>query len=180
MRLQKQIDKQSFDLRFILDDPVIARRRCPAELEPVEGALASKRRAILATRFELARQHRHCRIMAQLLMVDEILITNAMPNIRWPTRVANQLRRGCPKSSRQTDRSAESHNPWRPAAALLRDFPTVKSRNHCATFYPYKTEQIALHSVCIGLPSILRQTVAPTRFSQIQDPDALSRVRYPG
>jgi hypothetical protein len=51
-----------------------------AQLQPVERRLAGHRRAILAARTELAREHRQYRIMAQLVVVVEIAATTARPS----------------------------------------------------------------------------------------------------
>ncbi len=74
VRLQEQIDKEPPDRDRIVADLVIARRLQPAQLQPVQRRLAGYRRIVLATRFELARQHRHHRITAQLVVVVEIFI----------------------------------------------------------------------------------------------------------
>ena len=60
-------------------DLVIARRLRPAQLQPVERRLAGHRRAVLAPRLELARQHRHHRIVAQLVVVVEVLVAERDP-----------------------------------------------------------------------------------------------------
>jgi hypothetical protein len=75
MRLQEQLDQQIPDRHRIVADLVVARRFEPAQLQPVERRFAGDRRAILAPRLELARQNRHHRIVAQLVVVVEILIT---------------------------------------------------------------------------------------------------------
>ena len=67
------------DRHRIVADLVIARRLQPAQLQPVERRLAGHRRAILAPRRKLARQHRHHRIVAQLVVVVEILIAERDP-----------------------------------------------------------------------------------------------------
>ena len=70
VRFHEQIDKQSRDLGAVPGDPEIAGRLYAAPLEPVECALAGERRTILATGRELAGQHRHCRVVAQLVVID--------------------------------------------------------------------------------------------------------------
>jgi hypothetical protein len=52
---------------------LVAANRMTQVVEPVEPRLAGHRRAILAARSELAREHRQHRIMAQLVVVVEIL-----------------------------------------------------------------------------------------------------------
>ena len=79
MRLQEQVDQQILDRHRIVADLVVARRFKLAQLQPVERRFAGHRRAFLAPRLELARQHRHQRIVAQLVVVVEILIAERDP-----------------------------------------------------------------------------------------------------
>ena len=74
VRLQELVDKKPFDGYRIVTDLVIARRLKLAQLQPVQRRLARNRRAILASRRKLARQHRHHRIVAQVIVVVEILV----------------------------------------------------------------------------------------------------------
>ena len=79
VRLQEQVDEQLLDGRWIVTDLVIARRLQAAQLQPVERRLAGHRRAILPSRFELARQHRHQRIVTQFVVVVQILVAKRDP-----------------------------------------------------------------------------------------------------
>ena len=89
VRLNKQVDQQIPDRHRIVADLVIARRLQLAQLQPIERRLAGNRRAVVAPGFQLARQHRHHRIVAQLVVVVEILIAERdRENTRWPTNVA--------------------------------------------------------------------------------------------
>jgi hypothetical protein len=76
---------------------VIAGRLYAAPLEPVECALAGQRRTILAMGRELAGQHRHCRVVAQLVVIDQILVAQRQGNDPLPDqcsdRVLDQIRR---------------------------------------------------------------------------------------
>ena len=74
MRLQEQIDEQRLDRRRVVADLVIARRLRPAQLQPVQRALAGQRRAVRAPRRQLAGQHRHHRIVAQLVVIVQVLV----------------------------------------------------------------------------------------------------------
>jgi hypothetical protein len=79
VRLHELVDQQVLDRYRIVADLVIARRFKLAQLQPVERRLAGHRRAILAPRRELPRQNRHQRIMAQFVVVVEILVTQRDP-----------------------------------------------------------------------------------------------------
>ena len=58
-----------FDRRPVVADLVVARRLLTAQLQPVQRALARDRRAPFPARRQLARQHRHHRIVPQLVVV---------------------------------------------------------------------------------------------------------------
>ena len=79
VRLQEQVDQQPLDGHPIVADLVIARRRQLAQFHPIERRLAGHRRTILAPRLKLAGQHRHQRIMAQFVVVVQILIAQRDP-----------------------------------------------------------------------------------------------------
>jgi hypothetical protein len=79
MRFQEQIDHQPLEGDRVVTDLVIARRLQTAQLQPVQRRLGGDRRAVLAARFELAGQHRHYRIVAQLVVVVEVLIAERDP-----------------------------------------------------------------------------------------------------
>jgi hypothetical protein len=74
MSLQEQGDEQAFDCPRVMADPMVAvGHRGGGMLQSVQRALAGQRRAIPAPRLELADQGRQHRIMAQLVMVDQVL-----------------------------------------------------------------------------------------------------------
>ena len=86
VRLQEQVDHEILDRHRIVADLVIARRLELAQLQPVERRFAGDRRTILPPRLELARQHRHHRIVAQLVVVVEILVAERNADARKTTR----------------------------------------------------------------------------------------------
>jgi hypothetical protein len=79
VRLHEQIDKQRLDPGAVPGDPVIARQIRPAPLQPVERAFAGQRRTILAAGRQLAGQHRHGRVVAQLVVIDQIFVAQRYP-----------------------------------------------------------------------------------------------------
>ena len=87
MRVQEQVDHQPLDGNRIVADLVIARRLQPAQLQPVQRRLAGDRCAVVASCFQLARQHCHHGIVAQFVMVVEILVTERDPKHRCPSSV---------------------------------------------------------------------------------------------
>jgi hypothetical protein len=84
VRLQELVDEKPFDGDRIVTDLVIARRLKPAQLQSVQRRLARNRRTILASRRELASQHRHHRIVAQVIVVAKILVAQRDPEHPLP------------------------------------------------------------------------------------------------
>lgn len=77
--LQEQGDEQLLHPRRVVADPAIFGRLGPAQLKPVQCRLAGQRCTIAALSFELADQCRHHRIVAQLVVVVQILIAKRDP-----------------------------------------------------------------------------------------------------
>lgn len=74
VRFQEQRHRQRLDRRRVIGDLVVARWFLPAQLQPVQRRLAGHRRTVVAPDRKLARQHRHQRIVPQLVMVVEVFI----------------------------------------------------------------------------------------------------------
>ena len=137
MRLQEQVDEQPLDGHRIVTDLVIARRLQAAQLQPVQRRLAGHRRAILAPRFELARQHRHHRIVAQFVVVVEILVAKRDPEHPLPDQrhhlVLDQFRtphvvKARRKPIHQPDRAIRRAQKQR--TGIRRDRATIERRHH--------------------------------------------------
>jgi hypothetical protein len=187
MGLDKQVDEQPFDLRRVIADLVIARGLRLAQFQPVERRFAGQWRAIRALRFQPATQYRHHRVVAQCVVVDQILVTQRDPEnpLTHQTRhrVFNQfrcavIREALGKPRDQSDRpvaGAEQHRPGlRGHPAAVEPATTARPSTRATP------NRSALHSVSIGLPRHPRQTVLTTRFSQIQAPDAPTPLRNAG
>src|SRR5215469_2983332 len=81
MRLQEQIDEKPIDVLPVAVDLMVLRtvsfRRV---LKTIERALAGNRRTVLPQhRFELAGEHRKHRVLAQLVMIVEVLVAECQP-----------------------------------------------------------------------------------------------------
>ena len=155
MGIEKQIDKQPFDRRRVMADLVIARRLRPAQLQPVERRFAGQRRTIRAPRLKLAAQHRHDRVVPQLVVVDQVLI--AQRNPQYP--LAHQARHlvhhqlghtvigeAAGQALDQPDLpigGAEQHSP-----GIRGHRATVKRRHHLPSFNRCKAEQIRV-TLCL-------------------------------
>jgi len=110
-----------------------------AQLQPVQRRLTRNRRTVLASGFKLARQHRHHRIVAQLVVVVEILVAQRNPvhpltdQRRYlmldqfrTSRVVKTPRKPIDQSGRRSCR------PKQQRAGIRRDRPTVKCSHHLA------------------------------------------------
>ena len=97
VRLEKELDKQRFDPGAIPGDAVVAVQLRSTQLQPIERRFAGQRRTILAPRRELAGQYRQRRIVTQLVMINQILITQRNPedalSDQRPDLVLDQRRR---------------------------------------------------------------------------------------
>src|SRR5512144_1610393 len=77
MRLEEYLHEQALDRSPIVPDLVIARRRSVRSvLQPVQGRLAGERRAIRAFGLQLSGQRGQDRIVAQLIVIDEVFISH--------------------------------------------------------------------------------------------------------
>ncbi len=75
VRLEEKVDEQALDRRRVVADLVIAVIRAERGMfQPVERALAGERGAVLAPRLKLAGEGRQHRVVAQLVVVDQILV----------------------------------------------------------------------------------------------------------
>ncbi len=148
MRLQEQIDQQMLDRHRAVADLVITRRLQLAQLQPVERRLAGHRRTFLTPRLKLAGQHRHHRIVAQLVVVVEILVAERDPKHPLTDQgrdlVLNQISpplvvkaRG--KPSRHSDRAIRRSQKQR--SRIRRHQAGIKCRFHSAAFNGSKIKQ---------------------------------------
>jgi hypothetical protein len=149
VRLHEQIDKQRLDPGAVPSDPVIARQLRPAQLEPVEGALAGQRRTILAAGRQLAGQHRHGRVVTPLVVIDQIFIAQRQREDPLPDQrhhfVLDQLRRAAVRKTSgkpldQPDRPIR--RPQQQRTRIRGDLAAVKPGHHRAPLDACKTEQI--------------------------------------
>jgi hypothetical protein len=88
VRLEKEVDEQALDGSPVMADPVVARDPGWRVLEPVQRALAGKRGAALALSPEFVSERRQHRVVAQLIVVEEIFVAERVPNTLCATMVA--------------------------------------------------------------------------------------------
>ena len=149
VRLQEQVDQQPLDGHRIVADLVIARRLQLAQLQPVQRRLAGHRRAILAPRLKLARQHRHHRIMAQFVVVVQILIAERDPEHPLADQgrdlVLDQFRTPLVVKARRKP----IHHPdgairraQQQRSGIRGDRAGIERRHHLASFNRFKSKEI--------------------------------------
>ena len=151
VRLEEEFDEQALDRPGLMADLVIAvERRGRCMLEPVQRALAGQRRAVGAVRLELADQGRQHRIVAQLVVVDEILVAQREAadalHQHGPDAVLDQFRpasvgEASRQAPHQTDRPVRG--PEQQRARVRGHLAAVERRHHLASFDGFKSEQIA-------------------------------------
>jgi hypothetical protein len=149
MRLHKQIDKQRLDLGPIPGDAVIARQLRSTPLQPVERRFAGQRRAILAAGRQLAGQHRHGRVVTQLVVIDQVFVTQRQREDPLPDQchhfVFDQLWGAAVgetpgKPLDQSDRPI--CRPQQQGTRIRGDLAAVKPGHHRTPLDACKTEQI--------------------------------------
>ncbi len=139
--LEKQINQQRFHRRAVVTDLVIEARRRLRPLQTIERRLAGHRRAIGATRPQLARQRREQRVMPQRVVIDEVFVSrrqaeNPLAHQRGD-RVLDQ-RRMAPvdETARdpldQPDRPVDAPQQQRPGVGSHR--PAVETGHHFPLF----------------------------------------------
>ena len=141
--------------------------------------LASHRRTVLAPRRELAGQHRHHRIMAQLVVIDQVLVAqrdteDALANQRHH-RVLDQFRRAAVGEAAgeaidQPDRTVG--RPEQQGAGIRGDRRRRQTRPSPTTFDACKLEQLGA-TLCRHRGVLRRsQVVVAQQLSLTQSPDA--------
>ena len=149
MRLDEQIDEQPVHRLRVVADLVVPRRLRFRQFQPVQRRLARHRGAVRASRFELSRKHRHQWVVAQRLMVVEVLVAERdgeypLPHQRRHRMFDVRLRSSIDKAGRQP-----IHQPDRPIrctqqqpARVRSDRTAVKPRDHFAAFNRFKSKTI--------------------------------------
>ena len=188
VRLEEQVDEQGLDRRRVVADLLVAGGGLAREFQPVQRRLAGHRRAILAPGLELARQHRHQRIVAKLVMVVQVLIAerdavHALPDERGDGMLNQPRVSGVAETSRKPSNQIEPSvgcAQQQPAgvggqrAAVERGhhrppFDPSKHARFCATLRPHR-----------ATPPNQLKSLSQNNFCLIRRPDAPLNVRYAG
>ena len=152
MRFEEEIHQQCIDLRVVTIDLVILRRMQPRRvLQAIERALASQRFAVGPQhRAQLPRQHPKRRVLAELIVIVEVFITQRWVDDALPHQLFDIAR-----SRRSMKQSAKRRTSPRPRSAC--------PNSSAPSAYTLSASGSSLDSGEI--------TVAQ-RFSQIRSPDA--------
>jgi hypothetical protein len=188
MRLQEQIDEQPLDRRPVVADLVIARGFRPAQFQPVQRRLAGHWRAVPAPRLKLTRQHRHHRVIPQLVVVVQVLVAerqaeHALADQRAHRMLDQHRRTRIAEAGRepidQPDCSVRGAQQQR--TGIRRDRPTIKRRDHAAPCDACKSKQIRA-TLCRhrGPPAKLVKSFSQNNFLRFSAPMHLPGVRDPG
>jgi hypothetical protein len=149
MGVEKQLDKQGFNRRRVMADLVVAGRLRAAQFQPVERRFAGQWRTILAARRQLAAEHCHHRVVAQLVVVDQVFVAQGNPEhplTHQARHLVNHqigitvIGKAAGKALDQPDlliSGAKQHRP-----SLRGHRAAVKRRHHLVPFNRCKTKQI--------------------------------------
>ena len=149
VHLQEQRHRQRLDRRSVIGDLVIARRFALAQFQPVQRRLAGHRRTGLAPGRKLARQHRHQRVVPQLVVIVEVFV--AERNAKNPLadqradRMFDQvltamIAKAIRKTTHQIDRSVGRAQKQR--SGIRRHQASIKGSFHSPTFYHSKIKPL--------------------------------------
>jgi hypothetical protein len=188
MRVEEELDHQPLDRSPIVADLAVAVRPSGRVLEPVERALAGQRRAVRPPRRKLAGKDRQHRVMAQLVVVEEIFVAERDPD----HPLADQGRQlvldrflppavdeaGCEPLD-QADRPVGGAQQQR--TRIRRDRPAVERRHHRAALDHSKPER-GWATVCRhrGAPLNRLKSLLHNNFHPIRAPMHLRLVRNAG
>jgi hypothetical protein len=189
MGVQEQVHEQRLDRRAIVADAMVAAGLARGRvLEAVQGALAGERRAVRTPRFQLAGEDGQHRVMAELVVVDYVLM--AKGDAEHPLAdqgghlVPDPLRR--PRvaeaggdAADQADRSIRCAEQQR--TGIRRDGAAVEAGDHGPTLNGCEIEQpwatLCRHR---GPPLHRREALSQKNFRRFRAPMHLRLVRNAG
>jgi hypothetical protein len=188
VRRQEQGDEQPLDRRRIVGDLVVARRRRTAQFEAIERALAGDRRTVPTLCRKLAGQDRHDRVVAQFVVVVEILVAErdseypladqrrhlVLDQFRPPG--IGKARRKPPDQPNHPVRRSQQQRP-----GVRGDRPAVEPRHHRTPFHAGKTKQVC-GTLCRhrGSPPVWDKLLLHNNFLRFRAPIHLQSLRDPG
>ena len=188
MRREEELDQQALDRRRVMADLMVARQSPRGVLEPVQRALAGERRASLALRRELAGKRRQHRVVAQPIVVDEVLVTerdaehalrhhrrDAMLDLGLDPRVIEAGSEPGDQANRAVGRTEQQRS------GIRGDLATIERGDHPAALDHFIPEQIAA-TLCRhrGTPLHRLNCLSQKSYRRFRTPMHLLLVRNPG
>ena len=171
-----------------MPDLVVAARRQRRVLEPVQRALAGERGAVFALGLELAGERRQHRVVAQLIVVDQVLV--AERDAEHPLRHHRRdrvldLRLGAVVDETGREPPDQTDRPIGRAeqqpAGVRGVVPAIERGHHLAALDHFITEQVAA-TLCRHRGAPLRQlkSLWQKSYARFRAPMHLLPVRNPG
>ena len=190
MRFEEQIDQQRIDLRSVAIDLVILRRMAPGRvLQAIERTLASQRLTVTPQhRAQLARQHCKGWVLAQFVMIVEILISqrqaedalshqrvDLMLDIAWVAPIDEAVG----EATHQPKVSVNLAQQQRPC--IGGNVPTIETGHHRTPFNRFKFQQLR-RTLCLhrGTPGIVEKLLLHNDFLKFSAPMHRPRMRNRG
>ena len=186
--VEEQLDEQRLDRRAVVGDPAVAVDLGGAVLEPVERALARKGRAAPVPRLEPAERHPEHRVVAQPVVVDQVLVAerdaeHPLPDQRRDV-VDHPLR-----SPAVAEAGREAlHEPDRPVgrpeqepARVRGDRTALEIRYHRTAVDPCESHRLRA-TLCRHRGALLHgpKSLSQKHFAVFRTPMHLPLVRNPG
>ena len=181
VRLEEQVDEQGLDRRRVVADLVVAGRDLARQFEAVERRLARRRRAVAAPSLELARQHRHQRVVTKLVVIVQVFVAerdaeHALPDERGHRVLDEPLVSRVAETSRKPPN--QIHTPIRgaqqQAAGVRCQRAAIELGHHWTALDPSKRARfcatLRLHRA--ASPN-WRKSFSQNNFCLIRRPDAL-------
>jgi hypothetical protein len=172
VRLQEQCHGQRLDRRRVVSDLVISRRFVSAQFQPVQRRLAGHRCTVPAPGRKFARQHRHQRIVSQLVVVVEVFIAKRDAKDPLPDQRANRMfdqvltamiAKAICKTTHQTNRPIGRAQKQR--SGIRRHQPGIEGCFHSPTFHHSKIKLFCA-TLCRhrGSPRIIEKSFSQNNF----------------
>ena len=188
VRVEEEVHEQRLDRRAVVGDPAVAVGFRGTVLEPVERALAGERRAAAVPRLEPAERHPEHRVVAQPVVVDQVLVAERDAEHPLPDQrrhlVDHPLRR---PAIREAGREALDE-PDRPVgrseqepARVRRDRAALEIRHHRTAIDPCESHRLRA-TLCWHRGDLLRgpKSLSQKHFPMFRTPMHLPLVRYAG
>ena len=186
--VEEEVHEQRLDRRAVVADPVVAVGCRGAVLETVQRALAGKRRAAPVPRLEPAERHPEHRIVAQPVVVDQVLVAERDAEHPLPDQCRHLVHHPVRRPAvREAGREALDQ-PDRPVgrseqqpAGVRGDRTALEIRHHRTAIDPCKSHPCRA-TLCRHRGALLQgpKSLLQKNFTLFRTPMHLSLVRNAG